>query len=160
VLARREIAAIGNAVGNSDPITKLCNIEELRQRSSFAKCWPRQALFAEKEASVDETTQIVPQVVERTHSHIAEEIIGENGYPIRGRMQQHFLHVEVRHRLRRSTYNFKGVWDTAGKVVKRPSPFYCLQEREKRKGASEYKTQQRQNTPENKALFEAASHII
>jgi hypothetical protein len=37
----------------------------------------------------------------------------------------------------------------------RPAPFYRHQER-----ASEYKTQQRQNTPEEKALFEAVSRII
>jgi hypothetical protein len=87
IVARCNNAAIGNVVGISDPITKLCNIKELA-KDQLAKILAKKTLFAEKEASVEETTQIVPEVVKRTHSQISGGMIGEKGYQIRGHQER------------------------------------------------------------------------
>jgi hypothetical protein len=80
------------------------------------KFWPRKALFAEKKASVDETTQILPRVVKRTHSHESGRNDGGEGVP-NTRTDAAVLSARGGVASFAQKYDFKGVWHAAGKVV-------------------------------------------
>jgi hypothetical protein len=81
------------------------------------KLLPRKVLSAEKEARVEETTQILPEVFKRTHSQMSEGNYRREGVPIT-RTDAVIFSARGGVAPFAQKYDFKYVWHAAGKVVK------------------------------------------